>query len=382
MTLPDAGIDARGLTMGTVRHSRPWRRAALLGPLFAALLWTTPVGAVAGWSGPTQIGSVADCTDVAVAVDAAGGRHVAASCGGSVRYLSDADGEWATTTFSHPVNRADLGPKIAIDGDTIHVAYTRYPSGTGTFAPIGVYHRERALDGDAWSTAVRIGSSGDLLGDFTVIDGVVHATVTSRTGASFYETDVSGSLRRFALPDATSPGSLHVENDHAARFVYETSTFLRYAVFHGSGFDWSIIPRTDSSSEDPQLVLDNDNKSHVTWTQVAAGGAAAIRAGAYYATNRSGVWTGIGAGKVTANVGTTSLEVDLATGRPHVVVATSAAVKYYTPASARAWAGITINVRAASDVDVAIDRNTGQVVVVSSGLAADLPATLFVSTRP
>ena len=368
-----------------MKFARQSRRRSRFVPVLAGLLTllvsAAPASAAAGWTGPTQIGTVSDCSDVALAIDSEGATHVAAACGGSVRHLTDATGAWATTTFSHPSNRVDLDPQIAIDGDIIHIAYTRaIPSGDA-FVSIGVYHRERALDGDTWSTAVRLGSSGDTLGGFTVVDGVVHATVAARNGDVFYETDKTGTLRRWPLPEAAFPGSLHVESDGAPRFAYDTGISLRYAVFHGSGFDWWLIPGTDPGSQDPQLALDADNKAHVTWTQIGlpAPGAAS---GVFYATNRTGEWKMIGNGRVTANYGDSALEIDLETGRPHVMVATNAAVKYYTQVSATGWGGVTINPLVADDVDIAIDRATGRLVVVSSRLTADLPANLFLHTKP
>jgi hypothetical protein len=369
--------------MRKIRAAGRPRRTALVAALFAMLVAVAPVGAAAGWRGPTQIGAVAGCTDVSVALDADGGRHVAASCGGSVRYLTDREGAWVTTTFSHPAGRADLAPTVVVDGDTVHVAYTRFPSGTGTFAPVGVYHRERALDGDTWSTAARLGSSGDLLGDFAVVGGLVHATVAALRGGFFYETDRSGALARHALPGAISPGTLNVASDGAARFAFDTATSLRYAIFHGSGFDWFTIPRTNAASEQPQLAVDADGRAHVAWTQPAtATGGAASAVGVQYSTNSSGEWTGLGSGRVTANVGSSVLAIDLETGRPHVVVATSAGVKYYTPASATAWGGVTINPRVAGGLDLAIDPATAQLVVLSSRLTSGLPATLFLMTKP
>lgn len=367
--------------MFTGQLRRRGRSVSMLAGLLALLVAAVPASAAVGWTGPTQIGTVADCSDVSLAIDSEGATHVAASCSGSVRYLTDATGAWVTTTFSHPANRRDVNPKIAIDGDTVHVAYTRYlPPGAGPTS-IGIYHRERALDGDTWSTAARIGSSGDELGGFSVVDGAIHATIAAKNGDVFYETDRTGVLRRWALPGAAFPGPLHVESDGAPRFVYDTGSALRYAIFHGSGFDWWLIPGTDPGSGDPQLALDADNKAHVIWTQISIPAAGAVY-GVFYATNRTGEWKGIGSGRVTSNYGESALEVDLDTGRPHLVVATNAVVKYYTQVSASAWGGVTINPRVADDVDIAIDRATGQVKVLSSRLTEDLPAHLFLHTRP
>lgn len=359
-------------------------------PVVAGLLLVVasagPTFGVSGWTGPDQIGTVDGCGEVSLAHNVAGARHIVADCGTSVRYLTDATGEWVTTTFSHPANRLDLGPKIAIDGDTIHVAYTRFMPENGAYVSIGVYQRERALDGDTWSTTVRLGNSGDTLDSFTVIDGVVHAVIASRTGDIYYETDVSGALRRYLLPGATGSAAVHVESDHAARFVYETDGLLRYAVFHGSGFDWSSIPGADADADDPQLVLDRDNKAHVTWTHVRLPDEAAGPAGAdgvFYATNMTGEWTPVASRRVTAYTGPSALDLDLDTGRPHVLVATNVGLKYYAPASGKAWGGLTLTPRIASDLDVSFDQDTGQVVVAYVRLETEFNTDgLYLMTKP
>ena len=106
----------------------------------------SPAFAVSGWTGPTQIGSVGDCADVSAAIDGNGAIHVVAACGTNVRHLTDASGSWVMTTFSHPDDRVDLGPRIAIDGNVIHVAYTRIVPEDDGARSIGVYHRQRESD--------------------------------------------------------------------------------------------------------------------------------------------------------------------------------------------------------------------------------------------
>jgi hypothetical protein len=342
-----------------------------------------PALAVSGWTGPTQIGSVGDCGDVSAAIDGTGAIHVVAACGTNVRHLTDASGSWVTTTFSHPDERVDLGPRIAIDGDVVHVAYTRVIPEDDGARSIGVYHRQRDLAGTTWSTAERIGESSDELGSFAFVEGVLHATIADRDGVVFYETDLDGTLRRYRLPGATSAGALDVEGDGAARFAYETADSLRYAVFLGSSFDWWTVPGTDANSDDPQIALDASNKAHVIWTQYRLPDAGTVELlGTYYVTSRPGAWTSIGAARLTANGGGSSLEIDFQTSRPHIALATTAAAtKYYTPASGK-WSGLTIDPFAARDAALAIDRETGRVVVVAAREVGAGAPSLFLLTKP
>jgi hypothetical protein len=287
------------------------------------------------------------------------------------------------TTFSHPDDRVDLGPRIAIDGNVIHVAYTRIVPEDDGARSIGVYLRQRELTGTTWSTAERIGESSDELGSFTVVGGVLHATIADGDGVVLYETDRDGTLRRYRLPGATNPGALDVEGDRATRFAYETAGSLRYAVFLGSSFDWWTVPGTDANSGDPQIALDASSKAHIIWTQYRLPEAGTVELlGTYYATSRSGAWTSIGAARLTANGGGSSLEIDFETSRPHIALATTAAAtKYYTPVSGK-WSGLTIDPFASRDAAIAIDRENGRVVVVAAREEDAGAPNLFLLTKP
>src|SRR5436189_405753 len=77
--------------------------------------------------------------------------------------------------------------------------------------------------------------------------------------------NAGGSLKRYPLPGATSGASVQVGYDGRARIAYETSGALRYAVFNGSGFDWSAIPGTTKLDTAPGLVLDAPDNAHLTY---------------------------------------------------------------------------------------------------------------------
>ena len=162
------------------------------------------------------------------ALTAASGRyHVAATCGRTIRYAEGAaTGSWSGTAFRSPARHDDVDPQLAIDGDTLHLAFTRYgpptdadTCGTGVaYEDLGVYERTRSLPDGAWSEARRLGREGDVLDSFRVADGTIHATVTNNTtGRTFYETVDGGSTARVPLKRVGSNASLRVGDDGKGR---------------------------------------------------------------------------------------------------------------------------------------------------------------------
>jgi hypothetical protein len=369
------------------RVVRRGRLFSLFGALLTLLVATAPASAVAGWSNPARLGSISGCSDVSAAIDADGRQHLVAECGTHVRYLTNVTGSWTTTTFSHPADRFDLEPQIAIDGTTVYVAYTRAAPATCGLDHIGVYYRWRTLPSGAWSTTTRLGRSGDVLQSFRVVDDVFHATVMDATGAVQYETTVSGSLKRYRLPGATGTSSMRVGSDGAARIVYETDSLLRYAVFHGSGFDWSAIPATGPGDSRPLLVLDADNRAHVIWTHTGEEGCGAEDpgplAGTYYATNRTGEWTAPAARRFTRNIGDASLTMDAVSGQVHVLIALETGVKYYTKTAAGRWSGVTVSSHGATSATIRSDGEGRRLLAAYTRLEPDFAlGGIYALTKP
>ena len=337
--------------------------AVVLSLLVAFVVAVGPVSAVAGWSAPTALGSVTGCSQVSAAIDGTGRRHVAAECATNVRYLTDVSGAWATTTFSHPAERFDIAPQIAIDGTTVYVAYTRAAPATCGLDYIGVYYRWRTLPNGAWSITTRLGRSGDQLQSFDVVDGVFHATVLDLAGVVQYETTAGGALKRYALPGATGLSSVAVGSDGGARMVYETSGFLRYAVFHGSGVEWSAIPGTGPNDRNPHLALDADNRAHVVWTHSGPPGCGAEEPtaldGTYYATNVTGEWTPAASRRFTRNMGIAELALSAESGAIHVLIGGELGIKSYTRPAGGSWSGVTVSSHQGIDVGLAIDAASG-----------------------
>ena len=66
------------------------------------------------------------CDLPALAVDA-GRYHVASTCGNAIRYAEGAaTGAWTEKTFRAPADHVEAGPQLAVDGNTLYLAYTRY----------------------------------------------------------------------------------------------------------------------------------------------------------------------------------------------------------------------------------------------------------------
>ena len=90
---------------------------------------------------------------------------------------------------SRPLAIDDVDPQLAIDGDTLHLAFTRYgpPTDADTCGDRGRVRGPRGLRAHALAArrglveARRLGREGDVLDSFRVADGTIHATVTNNT---------------------------------------------------------------------------------------------------------------------------------------------------------------------------------------------------------
>ena len=386
----------------------------LLACVLAALLLAGEANAAPGWSGPRTLGTSAACDEVSATTDADGATFVAAVCDTYVRVSSATSGAWTTVQFGHPQGW-DLAPRLALDGARLYVAFTRAETressvepGLGGDFPIGVYYRWRDLPSGSWSKLVRLGNAGDVLESFRVVEGLIHATVAGWDAATeetrdavIFETTASGRLKRYPLSDATRGdfgpwaahlSSLQVGTDGRARIVYEGERGLRYATFMGSGFARSAISGTASSDRCPQLALDADNQAHVVWINTTHPltcdpDEPSSQAGTYYATNTSGAWGADPSARVrrvTGNVGRTSLTLDPASGRPHLIVGGEFGVKYYSPGSGK-WNGLTLSNHMALDVAIASNRSDGSLFAAFARLdfsGDDFPPNLYYLTRP
>ena len=362
--------------------ARAHGRASLFVGLLAALLFSAPV-AGAGWSGPGLVGRGGDCLQPQAAIDEDGGFHVAAACGSGVTYWTKSGSSWSTTRLGRPTSAIDSGPQITIDGRTLYVAFSRNPAeGCGADLDAGVYYRTRTLPDGSWSPARFIGKLQDRLQSFRVVGGSVHATITSIEGEAIYETTASGVLKRYAIPGATGLSSLRIGSDGRARIAYEAEDSLRYAAFAGSRLASSAIPGTLGRDGYPVLVLDAGNHAHLVWERMTrrpmTRGCSDIDPppdppdnGTYYVTNASGAWTPSAARRITSNVGTASLTLDVVSGRVHVLLGISnGGVRYYTKTATGSWSGEWLSSARSSGVAIRLDQPRARLLAVYARFGA------------
>jgi len=360
-------MTASGWLFGRIRgRFVAWSVGALLVVLVAA-----PTSAATGWTEPLPVGSWEGCADVVAAIDGTGGYHVVAGCGPDIRYASRVRGGWSTTTFSRPRTDfiADTDPQVAIDGSRIYVAYSREDwSATCGVDILGVWYRWRSLTNGKWSAASQLGDYGDSLQSFRVVGGVIHATVGNEANV-VYERQASGVLERYPLWSAAGGSSLRISNDGTARIVYQATRSLRYGTFNGSSVKTSAIPGTTANDRNPVLVLDAQDNPHVAWTRTggpSCGDESPNITGSYYATNQAGSWTAPSNGRITGDLGTISLTVDVATRRVHLLVAGDFGVKYYTKTPRGAWRGQRLSSEFAGGAAIRLDAANGQLLAVFS----------------
>jgi hypothetical protein len=326
---------------------------------------TIAVRPLTGWTGPRQVG-IDRCTSATSAIVVDGALHLAAFCDVGMGYLTNSSGKWSVTVFSSTGNQEDEGARLATDGSRMYMAFTRTAQLACGTDYLGVYYRSRALPNGAWSLASRIGLAGDILESFQVLRGKLHLTVVG----GVYETNASGVLKRYSLSGAVRGTSMRVGSDGRARIAYETSGGIRYAVFSGTGFNTSTIPGTTRLDTAPGLVLDGQDKAHVTYVHNAppqgCGEQEATPAdGTYYATNNSGRWTPLGSRRITVAMGGTSLAVG-SSGDVHAVVSGDFGIKYYTKTAGGSWRGQLISAALGGGTIVQLDPATGRLFVVYS----------------
>jgi hypothetical protein len=322
--------------------------------------------AVARWSKALRVGAVAECGPPVAGIDAGGSQHIAASCDGHLRYaVSTGDGNWTTTDIPAPKDRLELDPKIAFQGTTMYLAYTRVAPDQGcggTYADVGVYYRRRTLPNGAWSAPTQFGIAKDALQGFRVDGSTLHAVVQGTDGTDYLRIDGS-TVQRYTIQ--AYGASLRVGSDGRARLVTRLGDSLRFGVFNGSGFSTSPIVGTRYDDWAFLLVLDAKDGAHLLWTRSpGTGGCASLDAtpedGTYYATNASGTWE---SGRFTTQIGPSALQYDDATGTVHILVGTVGLV-YYTKSTTGSWNKTSLASTATSAAALARDPANGTLLAV------------------
>ena len=335
--------------------------------------------APAVWSKPRVVRK-GGCSDLVATIDPSSGYHVAAVCKDRIVYLTSTDGTaWKQTTLDPPAHPFDVHPQLAVDGDTVYLAYNRLApekldGGCGGYdnggvRDVGVYTRSRHLPDGAWSKPAKIGRTGDSLKAFRAVDGVLHLIVSDgAVGQAYYESRSGEELTRIEIPGALT-ASLRVGDDGHARIAYSSYAGIRYARV-GDG-RLSIKTVTNPKRMyliDPSLVLGAGDDAYVVWTQIAypddmdtcGGDQYGSRDGTYVGTDTSGHWTST---RITRAIGDTAFTVDPSTGRLHALVDTGS-MTYYTGIAGKHMTPKKLaGTKGMSDAVIRLDARSGKVVV-------------------
>jgi hypothetical protein len=339
----------------------------------------TPRPRLARWSTAAHRIFGATCGSPVATVDDGGRFHVAADCDQRISYASSADGKtWDGSTLPTPANRFDVGAQLAVDGQTLYVAYTRLKPvdggcGDDGLDDVGVYYRSRTLPGGSWSAETRIGRVGDVLHSLRVVDGVIHETFGRTTGV-FYASLKGATRKEVSIPNAQET-SLRVGDDGRARIAFSTTHAIRYGVVSADGklAVSTVFAAKDVFMGSPALVLGRGNHAFVSWTALpmeTGGGCAEpeppkpANRGTWFATDVDGSWA---AKHISREIAAMSMALDVDSGRLHSIYTDPRGIRYVTRAADGTWSGSRLepSVKLFGDV-LRRDPKTGRLLLVGT----------------
>jgi hypothetical protein len=272
--------------------------------------------------------------------------HVAASCEGGIRYLTSDDGvDWTTTSIVPGIDVLEVDPELTVDGDTVHLAFTRLRPADGGCGPaqpldLGVIHQSRDIASGEWSDQDLIGEEGDRLESFRVVDGTIHATVKAEDG-TFYVSHAGNKVTRIEIPDA-GPTSLRVGDDGKPRIAYSTGRELRLGLVDAGSLATLTLLTTDETNVlNPQLVLALGDHPYLTWTQFLGSREGCVTIdpgpvdGTWFGSDRGGSWS---TERITSAgaLGETSLTLDPTSGQVHLLV-NDPSLQYFSSNADGSW---------------------------------------------
>lgn len=340
----------------------------------------TPRPRLARWSSEPSRIFAGYCASTATTIDGSGQFHVAAICGERIRYATSTDGRaWKSSTLPAPADGYDQDLHLAVDDSTLYLAYTHLtPVDQDTCGgraiqenAVGVFYRTRQLPNGRWSAPTRIGHDGDHLQSLRVVDGVIHETFIAddSTGAVFYASLKGSTFHAIKIPGAEA-SSLRVGDDGRPRIAYTTAHSLRYAVVAGGDrLETTVVfSANDVITESPVLVLGGGDRAFVSWTAMPGGegceGPLPTHEGTWFATDVDGKWA---TKRLSRDVGSASLAVDVASGRLHATYNDERGVRYVTRASDGTWTGSRLDItRDFRGSILRRDPDTGMLLLVGS----------------
>jgi hypothetical protein len=370
------------LPSATAAGASPSRSAATPEPSPQARTTPSPRERLARWSTKPHRIFKGACDSPVATVDESGHFHVAAICEDGIRYATSSDGRsWKTSTIAAPPDGSDLAPQLALDGPTLYLAYThRGPIDLDTcggpdprLGARGVYYRTRSLPSGRWSAPARIGHVGDQLKSFRVVDGVIHETIVADDGLGpmFYGSQDGTTFREIKIPAAEAT-SLRVGDDGRPRIAYTSGSAIKYAVVTGGRLSTAtVFSADDVQVQSPVLVLGSDDHAFVSWAalEIDMGGGCEspeppkpTHKGTWFATDVDGRWA---TKRLSKDVGSALLALDVARGRLHAIYSDSRGIRYVTRAPDGTWSGSRLDVsRDFSAVVLRRDPATGMLLLI------------------
>ena len=320
--------------------ARSNRRAGLTGMLVAGVLSFTLVALAAAPTSaadpeaaattsvlatPTQALSGAYPYGMALALDAAGHRHVVATNRvGDVWYSTDRSGTWARQR----VMRGDapygawMAPTIAIDTDqSVHIAASMctISDTPGSCSGISYVTDKGRATGD-FGLPQRVAGDGMTDPSLKVAGGVLYLAYArcicvpeQGSAPVFFKTDRGGIWHKEQVAAYGLGPALRLSSDGRARIAYTGPSGVRYSKARTRLGDFTtpvLVPGSASVVSAPSLALDGHDRAHIAWVGRGQGGVVRY-------TRRTvsgwGAVASLGAGRET------ELSLD-ARGRPHLVV--------------------------------------------------------------
>jgi hypothetical protein len=223
---------------------------------------------------------------MALALDAAGHRHVVASDEqGDLWYATDGGGSWAAAEILPARWDADAGwplwvwtsPAIAVDTDgSIHVAAVRSSVMDTPSTSYGIsYITDKGRAAGDFGPRTKITGDGMASPALRVVDGVRYLAFSryqaypgQKSAPLYFKTDRSGSWQTERIADWANSPSLRVASDGRAHIAYEDESGLRYtrARSKTGGFTTPTrIPGSKGRAGEVSLALDRADRPHVAW---------------------------------------------------------------------------------------------------------------------
>ncbi len=192
-------------------------------------------------------------------------------------------------------------------------------------------------------------AGGRYLQSFRVVDGVIHETVMAEDGGVSYASQDGSRFRGTLIPEAEE-ASLRIGDDGRPRIGYTTRHSIRYAVVSATGrlSTTTVFSARDVWMQSPMLVLGRGDHAFVSWSAIPSsdeGGCSDVptpsNEGTWFATDVDGGWEST---RLSKDIGSASLVLDVDAGRLHATYNDRSGVRYVTRSGDGTWSGTRLDV--------------------------------------